>query len=261
MVVVGGGAGVVFVVVVVILFILCGRKRQARGPKDKAAEAGAVVVEKKSTSSSTSSVGAVGGLGGLGGLSGGVGVREENNIGGNMSTAMKVMPNTLLSHDNQSTGQESDAKDTEIRTSSSLSAVDRDSDSGWEKESSKASPREPQAVPLAQPRYSVGSTVFTPPVSSPSPSSSSSSSSYPADPSSSLSPPSHSASLSSLSSSSSSSTTSSSSSASSSPTAFHNPSFVDLSAAAPPVSRFTHPHPHIHLRVLPPFNRTSPPLL
>ncbi|XP_045124424.1 irregular chiasm C-roughest protein-like isoform X1 [Portunus trituberculatus] len=166
MVVVGGGAGVVLVVVVVILFILCGRKRQARGPKDKAAEAGAVVVEKKSTSSSTSSVAAVGGggggLGGLGGLSG-VSAREENSVGSNMGTAMKMMPTSLLAHDSQSTGQESDAKDTEIRTSSSLSAVDRDSDSGWEKESSKASPREPQAAPLAQPRYSVGSTVFTPP--------------------------------------------------------------------------------------------------
>ena len=108
MVVVGGGAGVVLVVVVVILFILCGRRRQGRGPKDKAAEAGAVVVEKKSTSSSTSSVTAVGGvgggLGGIGGLSG-VGGREENSVGSNMGTAMKMIPTSLLSHDNQSTGQ------------------------------------------------------------------------------------------------------------------------------------------------------------
>ncbi|KAK3853880.1 hypothetical protein Pcinc_039600 [Petrolisthes cinctipes] len=162
MVIVGGGAGIVLVVIIVILFILCGRKRtRAAGPKDKAAEAGAVVAEK--TVSSTPIGTTTGGGGGAGGLGGVVLRGGENSIGGNMGTAMKVMPVSLLPHDNHSTGQESDAKDTEIRTSSSLSAADRDSDSGWEKESSKASPRDSQAAPLAHPRYSVGSTVFTPP--------------------------------------------------------------------------------------------------
>ncbi|KAG7159066.1 Irregular chiasm C-roughest protein-like 1 [Homarus americanus] len=154
MVIVGGGAGVVLVVIVVILFILCGRKKNGgSSAKDKAAEAGTVVVEKS-----------CGGGGGRGmGGSGGVGSGGGGD-GGTMGTALKVMPPSLLpSHDNHSTGQESDAKDAEIRTSSSLSAADRDSDSGWERESSKASPRDPQAAPLTHARYSVGSTVFTPP--------------------------------------------------------------------------------------------------
>ncbi|XP_069180504.1 irregular chiasm C-roughest protein-like [Procambarus clarkii] len=151
MVIVGGGAGVVLVVIVVILFILCGRRRGGGAPKDKAAEAGSVALEKSSGCGGRSGGGAGGGGGGSVG-DGGVG------------TQLKVMPTSLLSHDNHSTGQESDAKDVEIRTTSSLSAADRDSDSGWERESSKASPRDPQAVPpLTHARYSVGSTVFTPP--------------------------------------------------------------------------------------------------
>ncbi|KAK8735666.1 hypothetical protein OTU49_005255, partial [Cherax quadricarinatus] len=149
MVIVGGGAGVVLVVIVVILFILCGRRRGGNTPKDKAAEAGTLAVKS----------GGGGGVGVVGGGRSGSGDVSDGVVG----TQLQVMPPSLLPHDNHSTGQESDAKDVEIRTTSSLSAADRDSDSGWERESSKASPREPQVAPLAHARYSVGSTVFTPP--------------------------------------------------------------------------------------------------
>lgn len=92
-VIVGGGSGVVLVGVVVILFILCGRRRGRPGPKDKAAEAGAVVVEK-------GSIGAVGGTGGGVGLLGG-----GSKNGEPMGTAMKVMSPSILPHDNHSLGQ------------------------------------------------------------------------------------------------------------------------------------------------------------
>ncbi|KAK7079760.1 hypothetical protein SK128_015591 [Halocaridina rubra] len=155
MMIVGGGAGVVLVVIIVIMFILCSRKSSSH--KDKAVEAGAIVVEKGVVKSSSlgSPIGEMvnrGGASSLGGLS----------RGGSLETPLKVMPNSFLPSDSHSTGQESDHKDTELRTTSSLSATERDSDSGWERESSKASPRDAQ-LPVSHTRYSVGSTVFTPP--------------------------------------------------------------------------------------------------
>ncbi|XP_068201747.1 uncharacterized protein [Palaemon carinicauda] len=159
MMVVGGGAGVVLVVIIVILFILCSRKSSS-GHKDKAAEAGGVVVEKGGCGlAGSGGGGGGGGVLGAGGTTSSVGGMSR---GSSLDTPLKVMPNSLLPMDNHSTGQESDHKDAEIRTTSSLSATERDSDSGWERESSKASPRESQ-MPVSHTRYSVGSTVFTPP--------------------------------------------------------------------------------------------------
>ena len=89
-----------------------------------------------------------------------------NGITGSMNHGITVLPGMTVgmpASDTRSTGQDSDNKDAEVRTSSSLSAGERDSEAGWERDSNTSLRANIKAH--HQPRYSQASNVFTPPVS------------------------------------------------------------------------------------------------
>ncbi|CAL4089756.1 unnamed protein product, partial [Meganyctiphanes norvegica] len=137
MMIMGCGTGVVLVVVVVVLFIICGRRSPRRGSKEQEAQA-----EMKISS-------------GNGGMT--------NGVTSSMRPGITVPPGMpmVLAPDTRSTGQDSDTKDTEARTSSSLSAAERNSEAGWEQDSNTSSRGDVKGH--HQPRYSQASNVFTPP--------------------------------------------------------------------------------------------------
>lgn len=142
MVIVGGGGGVVLVVILVIFFILCGCRPKER--KEKAADA----PEKGAFAN---------------GISGKHHESQDVNGGGiELAKTEKVLPN-LIPADARSTGKDSDNKEERSRANSSLSDGERESDSGWEKNSTNCSGKRVLTPSLGRAHYTSATTVFPPP--------------------------------------------------------------------------------------------------
>ncbi|CAL4122542.1 unnamed protein product, partial [Meganyctiphanes norvegica] len=132
MVIMGCGTGAVLVILVVALFIICGRRAPRRESKEQEAQ-----VEMK--------------------IPGGNGV--TNGVTSNMTHGTTVLNG--MAPDTRSNGQDSDIKDAEIQRASSLSADERDSEAGWERDSNTSVLGDVKG--LHQPRYSIASNMFTQP--------------------------------------------------------------------------------------------------